>query len=163
LYNVLQIISSLGNNHIGRESFYGWQMDSALLKFHLSKNLTTNSNRFNFFKNAPNLGDHHDTIYHLKVRLTKALPLTPDCGYFEFALVQKFEIISADIPNYDNKFILLIQPCPEFLGKHFFKKNNIYDVEASKTWREAKNFIYANRYKKQKLLILWTKTIKKTN
>lgn len=140
------------------KDFKNW----SVLTLYYSTNLTTTTSQLNSYKNENNL-DNQDTIYHLKVRLAKALTLTPDCGYMAFALVQKFEIISTDIPNYDNKFILLIQPCPEFLGKDFFKTNNLYNVEAAKTSGKKIGFTYTNNYDKEKLPIFWSRKIIKTN
>jgi len=128
-----------------------------------AENSVTTANTFDFYKSTNDSVNTQDTVYHFKVRLTKALPRTPDCGYMAFALVQKFEVISTDFPNYNDRFILLIQPCPEFLGKNFFKTDNIYNVDAGKTSGETIGFTFTNTYDKEKLPILWSRKIIKTN
>ena len=101
--------------------------------------------------------------YHFKVRLTKALPLPPGCGIIAFALLQKFEVLSTNFPNYNKKFVLLIEPCPEFLGNGFFQTGKIYEVDVATNSGTPSGFSYSNDYKKEQLPIFWNRKIIKEN
>jgi len=107
------------------------------------------------------LVDRKASKYKLTGKLVEALPLTPHCGIFAFAIVQKFEIISTTYPDSNQKFILLIQPCPEFLGKNFFNTGEIYDMDIATNSGNI-DYIYTNDYEEEKLSILWIREIKKT-
>lgn len=103
--------------------------------------------------------DRRAEKYHFKVRLTKALPLPAGCGRIAFALLQKFEVISTDFPNYDKKFVLLIQPCPEFLGNSFFHRGKVYDVYVATNSGVAFDYDYRNIYEKENLPVFWNRKI----
>ena len=75
--------------------------------------------------------ENQDTIIHdIKVKLIKPESPPPDCGIFAWALAQKFEILESNFSVLETGFkIVLIQPCPEFLGNNFFIKGRIYEVK----------------------------------
>ncbi|MEO8711418.1 MAG: hypothetical protein ABI405_04800 [Parafilimonas sp.] len=115
-----------------------------------------------FSQTAKNIDQTKDSIvYHFEVRLTKALGLTPNCGYMAFALLQKFEVIKTDFPNYTNRFVLIVEPCPEFLGIGFFQNNKIYQVSATLNSTAPFSYPYPNKYEKDNLPIFWSKEITK--
>jgi len=100
-------------------------------------------------------------LYNFKVRLLELGPRPPDCGIMAWAIVQKFAIISTDYPNYKNKYVLIVEGCPEFLGKHFFKQNGLYKIKASTTGGGTTNFSYSDKYKKDDTPRFWSRqTIK---
>lgn len=98
--------------------------------------------------------------YHFTVRLEKALSHPPGCGIMAFALLQKFEVLKTDFPNYDKKYVLLIQQCPEFLGKNFFKTGKIYEVDVATTSGAPFDYIYGSNYKNEHLPTFWNRAIK---
>ncbi len=101
--------------------------------------------------------------YHFKVKLAKALPLPAGCGYFAFGHLQKFEVISTDFPNYDKKFVLIIQPCPEFLGNKFFQDNKIYEVDVATNSGVTFGYVINNDYKNETLPTFWSRKIVKAD
>jgi len=107
------------------------------------------------------LVDRKAEKYHFKVRLIHASPLPADCGYMAFAVLQKFEVITTDFPKYDNKFVLIIEPCPEFLGDKFFQDNKIYEVDVATNSGVTFGYSYYNNYEKEKLPIFWSRKIVK--
>ena len=111
-------------------------------------------------KIAFELVDRKASKYKLTGKLVETVPLTPHCGYFAFAIVQKFEVISTTYPNYNQKFILLIQPCPEFLGEDFFNTGTIYDINIA-TNSEDIHYNYTNNYVGENLPIFWIRKITK--
>jgi|GEM_PF-2603782 len=101
--------------------------------------------------------------YHFKVKLTNAIPLPPGCGIMAFGHLQKFEVLSTDFPNYDKKFVLIIEPCPEFLGDNFFQDNKIYKVDVATNSGVTFGYSYFNNYENENLPIFWSRKIIKTN
>ena len=109
------------------------------------------------------LVDRKADKYSFTGRLVKAVPLTPDCGTIAWAIVQKFEVINTTFPNYDNKYVLVIQTCPEFLKKDFFQKGKIYEMSVATNSGVTFSFAVINSYEKEKLPTFWTRQIEKTN
>lgn len=109
------------------------------------------------------LVDRQAAKYKFRGRLVKAVPLTPGCGIFAWAIVQKFEIISTTFPGYDKKHVLIIQPCPEFLKKDFFRKGNIYDVDVATNSGVTFSYVMHNNYEKDNLPTFWTREIRKSD
>jgi hypothetical protein len=101
--------------------------------------------------------------YHFKVKLRSALPLPPGCGTMAFGHLQKFEVLSTDFLNYDKKFVLIIEPCPEFLGDNFFQDDKIYEVDVATNSGVTFGYSYLNNYEKENLPIFWSRKIVKTN
>jgi hypothetical protein len=107
------------------------------------------------------LVDRNAKKYHFKVKLIDAVPLTPGCGTIAWAIVQKFEVISTDFPNYGNRFVLIIETCPEFLETDFFQDDKIYEVDVATNSGVTFSYSYFNNYEKENLPIFWSrKTIK---
>jgi hypothetical protein len=96
-------------------------------------------------------------------RLMEAVPLTPGCGTIAWAIVQKFEVLNTTFPHYNEKYVLLIQPCPEFLKKGFFKKDKIYELSVATNSGVTFPYSVINSYQSEKLPTFWTREIKKTN
>ncbi|KPH12881.1 hypothetical protein [Chryseobacterium sp. ERMR1:04] len=67
--------------------------------------------------------------YEITGKLINNVSLPPNCGYFAFATVMEFEIISTTMKNYHDKVIPVIVRCPEFYGENFFKSDNIYNLK----------------------------------
>lgn len=101
--------------------------------------------------------------YHFKVKLTSAIPLPPGCGIMAFGHLQKFEVLSTDFPNYDKTFVLIIEPCPEFLGDNFFQDDKIYEVDVATNSGVTFDYGYFNNYEKENLPIFWSRKIVKAN
>ncbi len=95
-----------------------------------------------------------------KVRLVE-VALTPDCGYFAFATTQKFEVLTGNIPDWKGRYILIIEQCPEFLGRNFFQKDSIYDVILSREKPTSTNYFVLSKYKNEQLPTFWCSQIKK--
>jgi hypothetical protein len=111
------------------------------------------------FAQAPAASD--SAKYMFKCKLTERVPLPAGCGVIAWALVQKFEVLQTDCPGYSNKYVLIIQPCPEFLGKDFFKKNDVYKIIAATTSGAPLGYTIVNRYKKEQLPIFWSRKAEK--
>lgn len=101
--------------------------------------------------------------YHFKVKLTNAIPLPPGCGIIAYGHLQKFEVLSTDFPSYDKKFVLIIEPCPEFLGDNFFQDDKIYEVDAATNSGVIFGYSHFNNYEKEGLPIFWSRKIVKAN
>ena len=101
------------------------------------------------------------TAYKIKGRLTTEGPSTPACGVVAWSIIQKFEVLSTNFPNYKNRYVLVIQSCPEFLGKGFFKKNKIYEMEVTKKNDAVPNFVITNNYDITKIPTFNSKKINK--
>jgi hypothetical protein len=100
-----------------------------------------------------------DSIYTVKATLTKTAPLPPYCGTIAWAVVQKFKIISSDMPGYKSRYILVAISCPEFLGKDFFQKNKVYRIELSRKTAIKNSVHYSDIYKKEDLPVYWGEKI----
>ncbi len=103
-----------------------------------------------------------DTTYNFKARLTKAVQLTPFCGTIAWAIAQKFEVISTDFPGYKNKYVVVIQPCPEFLGKNFFKSNTVYNITVADSSGAKFGYSYTNIYQKENIPTFWSREINRS-
>jgi hypothetical protein len=101
--------------------------------------------------------------YHFKVKLTYAIPLPPGCGTIAFGHLQKFEVLSTNFPNYEKTFVLIIEPCPEFLGDNFFQDDKIYEVDVATNSGVTFGYSYFNNYEKENLPIFWSRKIIKAN
>jgi hypothetical protein len=99
----------------------------------------------------------NDTSYNFKARLLAPASPTPHCGIIAWAIVQKFEVISTDYPKYKNKYVVIIESCPEFLGKSFFKANHIYSIRASTNSGATFDFTYFNKYKTENVPTFWSR------
>ena len=91
------------------------------------------------------------------------MPLPAGCGVFAFGHLQKFEVLSTDFPNYDKKFVLIIQPCPEFLGDNFFKDNKVYEVDVATNSGVTFGYVINNDYKNENLPTFWSRKIVKVD
>lgn len=103
-----------------------------------------------------------DTIVcQVKVKLVKAERLPPHCGVIAQALAQQFEIIESSFdvlkPTYK---ILLIQPCPESLGKDFFLTGQVYTATIATEKDTPTDYLVSNATGKSNLLIFWIRNIK---
>lgn len=57
-----------------------------------------------------------------QIKLTK-VETTPDCGVIAWTAAQKFELLVGGISSIPKKYIVVLQSCPEFLGRAFFVKD----------------------------------------
>ncbi len=103
-----------------------------------------------------------DTTYQFKARLTETAPRTPFCGNTAWAVVQKFEVVSTNLPGYKNKYVVVIQPCPEFLEKNFFKSNAVYDITVADSSAEKNHYSFTNSYEREHIPIFWSRGISKS-
>jgi hypothetical protein len=104
------------------------------------------------------------TEYILKVRLTKAQHHPPDCGIFAWALAQKFEVAESNLTEIKpSAFVLLNEPCPEFLGYNFFITSKLYKVWVTKKNRAPFTYMVISDYKKEKLPVFWIQKIELVN
>lgn len=95
--------------------------------------------------------------FNFKGRLVEELPYPPGCGGFAFAMVHKFEVLSTDLAGYPAKYVLIIQPCPEFMGLRFFKKDHIYQIYAATNSGVTFGYSIENKYKKDHLPTFWSR------
>lgn len=107
------------------------------------------------------LEDRKAFKYKFTGKLVEEVEMTPDCGREAFAIVHKYEVLKTDYPNYNHKYVLLIQPCPDFYGNNFFKKNEIYKINVATN--SGVTFYHAifNDYEKVDLPIFWVREIEK--
>lgn len=102
--------------------------------------------------------------FSFKAKLAEEADLPPDCGIIAWAVVQKFEVIETNYPNYNNKYVLIIEPCPEFKGKHFFQKGVIYQMTCSvKSGVPFSYMLFSDRYKKDNSTTFWSKKTERVN
>lgn len=109
------------------------------------------------------LVDRKALKYKFTGKLVEEVEMTPHCGNQAFAIVHKFEVLKTDYPNYNQKYVLLIQPCPEFHGNNFFKNNEIYKIDVATNNGVTFNFAIFNEYDKVDLPIFWVREIEKIN
>jgi hypothetical protein len=109
------------------------------------------------------LVDRKAEKYSFTGRLTETVPLTPGCGRLAWAIVQKFEVLRTTFPNYDEKYVLIIQACPEFLKKGFFQKDRIYELSVATNSGVTFPYSVINSYQNEKLPSFWTRQVKRTN
>ena len=106
------------------------------------------------------LVDNQAMKYKLTGKLVETVEMTPDCGRIAWAIVQKFEVLSTTIPNYNKKYILIIQTCPEFLEDNFFQTGEIYEIDIATNSGVTFEFSVINNYEKENLPTFWTREIK---
>lgn len=99
--------------------------------------------------------------YHFRAKLINALPLPADCGYFAFGHLQKFEVLVTNYAGYDKKYVLIIQPCPEFLGKKFFEDGKTYEVDVATNSGVTFGYIVNHNYETENLPTFWSRKIVK--
>lgn len=66
-----------------------------------------------------------------QLKLVK-VELTPHCGVIAWTAAQKFELLQNGQSLFPRQYIIVLQRCPEFLGKKFFVTNRIYNAILSK-------------------------------
>ena len=108
------------------------------------------------FKYQENRSDT-EKIYLFKAKLTKLSRPTPHCGLYAWAITQKFELLDSSSANQKSKFVLIVQPCPEFMPKGFFKRGRIYNIKAS--IRNRTTHMVKNNYESLNLPTYWTEDI----
>ena len=107
------------------------------------------------------LVDRRSKKYMFTGKLVKAVSHTPGCGITAWAIVQKFQVLSTTFPNYDKKYVLIIQTCPECVGKKFFKKGKIYEINVATNIGVSFNHTVINSYDSERLPTYWTRKIKR--
>ena len=101
------------------------------------------------------------SVFDLNVKLIKVEVLPPFCGDLVWALAQKFEVLESNIELVKPKnIIVLIQPCPEFLGIGFFVKDKSYKVKVSQSSGAQFNYTIINHDLIKKNLSFWIRDIK---
>lgn len=108
---------------------------------------------------SQNTDNKDTTTFLLTARLTKAEALPAHCGIFAWAVAQKFEIAKSEIPGINSGYVIIIEPCPEFLGKDFFKPNKLYTVSVGKYNDASFDYIVVGVSEK-KLPVFWSREIK---
>lgn len=91
-------------------------------------------------------------------RLVDVPKMTPHCGAFAFSRTFKFEVIESDYSNYDSKYVLINQPCPELYDDGFFVKNGKYRIYAATNDGAPFNYIVHNDYDED-TPIFWSRDI----
>ncbi len=94
--------------------------------------------------------------YWFTGRLIEKVPFTPGCGKIAWAVVHKYEVINTTYQDYPNKYVLVIQPCPEFNGEKFFIKNQTYRIYASTNSGVTFSHVVSNQYEKAGIPIFWS-------
>jgi hypothetical protein len=107
------------------------------------------------------LVDRKALKYNFTGKLVEEVEMTPPCGREAFAIVHKYEVLNTDYPNYNQKYVLLIQPCPQFEGNNFFKKKKIYKIDVATNSGVTFNHVIFNEYDKVDLPIFWVREIKR--
>ena len=105
--------------------------------------------------------DRAASKYTFTGKLTKSEQLPPGCGILAFALVQKFEVVSTNYPNYQEKNVLLIQPCPDFLPRGFFKQGASYEISVATNSGVTFDYSMFDSYKTDNSPRFWIREIKK--
>ena len=105
------------------------------------------------------LTDRKAEHYFFRARLLVAPGILPGCGTIAGALVQRFEVLSTDFPDYPCKHVLIIEPCPEFLGDHFFEAKKVYNIYVATN--SLIDYFYFNPYEKENIPTFWSRKIKK--
>jgi hypothetical protein len=96
------------------------------------------------------------TTLLLNVRLVDTTPVTLDCGYYPFALGQKFEVLT-NTASLKNRFVVIFNPCPELQKVGLLKKGVTYHISATKT--KDKSSLIVNDYAQEKLPTFWAEEI----
>lgn len=104
-------------------------------------------------------GNTKDTAtYTITVKLSKTEIPPAHCGVFAWALAQKFEVVKNESAGINPSHIIIIEPCPEFLGKDFFKKDQLYSVIIGKNSDAPFDYIIVG-YTNKKLPSYWSREI----
>jgi hypothetical protein len=103
--------------------------------------------------------DNQAKKYKFTGKLVETVPMTPHCGTFAFAIVHKFEVLTTTFPNYDKKYVLIIQTCPEFLKDNFFKAGTTYEISVATNSGVTFGYSVVNNYEKENLPTFWTREI----
>lgn len=109
------------------------------------------------------LVDNQANKYKLRGKLVEIVQMPPDCGNIAWAIVHKFEALNTTIPSYDKKYVLIIQPCPEFLKDNFFQAGEVYEIEIATNSGVTFDFSVINNYEKENLPTFWTREIKNSS
>lgn len=99
------------------------------------------------------------TVLSLKAKLISSITNSPGCGVYAWAVAQKYEVLESN--NYLNpkSIIIVLQPCPELLGKNFLKNGNVYSLLLSKENLDPFSYLVVNPFKKKKFPIMWCREI----
>jgi hypothetical protein len=109
--------------------------------------------------NSQNSETNDTVIYKLKAKLVNARPNPPGCGVIAWANAQKFEVIESNYPLPKGSKIIIIQPCPEFLGIDFFKNKKNYLITFGKHNNAPFGYTIINEFEKEKLPTVWCREI----
>lgn len=107
--------------------------------------------------------DNQAKKYKLTGKLVETVQMPPDCGNIAWAIVHKFEVLNTTIPSYEKKYVLIIQPCPEFLKDNFFQAGQIYEIDIATNSGVTFDFSVINNYEKENLPTFWTREIKNSS
>jgi hypothetical protein len=103
-----------------------------------------------------------DTVYEFTGRLVEPTYIGSSCASFNYAVIQKFEVLETNYPDNKYKFVLIIQPCPEQAGSDFFRANSVYKMITTKTI-EQKGFLIQNMYSGEHLPKFWSRDTKRVD
>jgi hypothetical protein len=90
-----------------------------------------------------------------QLKLVK-VELTPGCGTVAFTTAQKFEMLWNRQSFLPKKYVIVLQQCPELLGKNFFVKGRIYETVLTKAADDAGAM---NSHRHEKLPTYWCNKI----
>jgi hypothetical protein len=105
--------------------------------------------------------DRQANKYKFTGKLVETVTMTPGCGVIAWAIVHKFEVLTTTFPSYDNKYVLIIQTCPEFLKDNFFKAGKLYEIDVATNSGVTFGYCVINNYEKEYLPTFWTREIKR--
>ena len=92
-------------------------------------------------------------VHQFVVRLYKGFNSPLYCGVISIAFGYKFKVIESDIQNLKDRWIVIIEPCPEMLGDNFFETDKIYRIKCIKG-KKAVDTVN-NKYEKENLPTFW--------
>lgn len=92
--------------------------------------------------------------------LEEELYLPPPCAHENNAVVQKFKIKKLIQGNYKEKFILIIEVCPELKGENFFKSDKEYIITANVNKKNPLKWKVYNYYHASGIPIFWSQETK---
>ena len=93
-------------------------------------------------------------------RLVEVPKMTPHCGVLAHALTIKIEVVDTDYKDYNNQYVLINQPCPEFLGDGYFIKNQKYKIFVATNDGVPFSYAVSNIYDED-IPIFWSRHIEK--
>jgi hypothetical protein len=94
---------------------------------------------------------------NFQLRLTK-VELTPDCGFIALTTAQKFEVLNEGQSFLPKKYVIVLQRCPELLGKGFFVQGSFYYANLSLATDDTGA---VNNYRKENLPTYWCNVIRR--